>query len=291
VTRVIRDRDEMRRYVRMLRKNRFSIGFVPTMGALHDGHRSLMRRSFRENDRTIASIYVNPLQFGPGEDFDRYPRDLDADLPACRAEKVDVVFAPSAAQMNPPGRTTTVRVDGVSEDYEGSTRPGHFAGVATIVATLFHVVMPDRAYFGQKDYQQTVVIRRMVQDLAFPVEIVVCPIVRDEDGLAMSSRNVYLSAEDRKEALRLPKALARAEQHVLDGETDCERLRKILRAAMRSRRSDVVVDYADVVHPETLVPLGRVEGHAVVLAVLRVGKTRLLDNRIVAPPGTAAWEG
>jgi pantoate--beta-alanine ligase len=289
VTRVIRDRDEMRRYVRMLRKNRFSIGFVPTMGALHDGHRSLMRRSFRENDRTIASIYVNPLQFGPGEDFERYPRDLDADVAQCRAEKVDVVFAPSAAQMNPPGRTTTVRVDGVSEDYEGSTRPGHFAGVATIVATLFHVVLPDRAYFGQKDYQQTVVIRRMVQDLAFPVEIVVCPIIRDEDGLALSSRNVYLSAEDRKEALRLPKALARAEQHVLDGENDCERLRKILRAAMRSKRPDVVVDYADVVHPETLVPLGRVEGHAVVLAVLRVGKLRLLDNRIVAPPGTATW--
>jgi pantoate--beta-alanine ligase len=291
VTRVIRDRDEMRRYVRMLRKNRFSIGFVPTMGALHDGHRSLMRRSFRENDRTIASIYVNPLQFAPHEDFERYPRDLDADVAACRAEKVDVVFAPSVAQMNPPGRTTTVTVDGVSEDYEGATRPSHFAGVATIVATLFHVVQPDRAYFGQKDYQQSVVIRRMVQDLAFSVEVVVCPIVRDPDGLALSSRNVYLSADDRKEALRLPKALVRAERHVLDGETDCERLRKILRAAMRSRRPDVVVDYADVVHPETLVPLGRIEGHAVLLAVLRVGKTRLLDNRIVAPPGTAAWEG
>lgn len=291
MTRLIRDRDEMRRYVRMLRKNRFSIGFVPTMGALHDGHRSLMRRSFRENDRTIASVYVNPLQFGPGEDFERYPRDLDADVAACRAERVDVVFAPSAAQMNPPGRTTTVRVDGVSEDYEGSTRPGHFAGVATIVATLFHIVHPDRAYFGQKDYQQTVVIRRMVQDLAFGVDVVVCPIVRDADGLAMSSRNAYLSAEDRKEALRLPKALARAEQHVLDGETDSARLRKILRAAMRSKREDVTIDYADVVHPETLVPLGKVEGHAVLLAVLRVGKTRLLDNRVVAPPGTAAWEG
>jgi pantoate--beta-alanine ligase len=289
VTRLIRDRDEMRRYVRMLRKNRFSIGFVPTMGALHDGHRSLMRRSFRENDRTIASIYVNPLQFGPGEDFDRYPRDLDADLAQCRLEKVDVVFAPSAAQMNPPGRTTTIRVDGVSEDYEGSTRPGHFAGVATIVATLFNIVTPNRAYFGQKDYQQTVVIRRMVQDLAMAVDVVVCPIVRDADGLALSSRNVYLSPEDRKEALRLPKALARAEQHVLDGETDCARLRKILRAAMRSKREDVTLDYADVVHPETLVPLGKVEGHAVLLAVLRVGKTRLLDNRIVAPPGTAAW--
>lgn len=291
MTRLIRDRDEMRRYVRMLKKNRFSIGFVPTMGALHEGHRSLMRRSFKDNDRTIASIYVNPLQFGPSEDFERYPRDLERDTAACRAEKVDVVFAPSVAQMNPPGRTTTVRVDGVTEDYEGATRPGHFEGVATIVATLFNIVRPDRAYFGQKDYQQTVVIRRMVQDLAFPVDVVVCPIVRDPDGLALSSRNAYLSEDDRGEALRLPRALVRAEEHVLRGETDCARLRKVMRAAMRSPREDVAVDYADVVHPETMVPLGRVEGHAVLLAVLRVGKTRLLDNRVVAPPGTAAWEG
>jgi pantoate--beta-alanine ligase len=291
LTRVVRDRDEMRRYVRMLRKNRFTIGFVPTMGALHEGHRALMRRSFKENDRTVASVYVNPLQFGPGEDFERYPRDLDKDVAVCRDESVDIVFAPSAAQMNPPGRTTTVQVAGVSEDYEGATRPGHFTGVATIVATLFNVVQPDRAYFGQKDYQQTVVIRRMAQDLAIPAEIVVCPIVRDPDGLALSSRNVYLSAEDRKEALRLTRGLVKAEQHVLEGETDCARLRKIMRAAMRSKREDVTIDYADVVHPETLVPLGKVEGHAVLLAVLRVGKTRLLDNRVVAPPGTAAWEG
>lgn len=291
MTRVIRDRAEMRRYVRMLRKNRFTIGFVPTMGALHEGHRSLVRRSFRENDRTVVSVYVNPLQFGPSEDFERYPRDLDKDVAACRAEKADIVFAPPVAQMNPPGRTTLVRVDGVSEDYEGALRPGHFAGVATIVATLLNVVQPDRAYFGQKDYQQTVVVRRMVQDLAFPVDVVVAPIVRDPDGLALSSRNVYLSADDRKEALRLPNALARAERKVLEGEADCGRLRKLLRAAMRSPREDVTVDYADVVHPETLVPLGRIEGHAVLLAVLRVGRTRLLDNRIVAPPGTAAWEG
>ena len=291
MTRVVRDRDEMRRYIRMLHKNRFSVGFVPTMGALHEGHRSLMRRSFKENDRTIASVYVNPLQFGPGEDLERYPRDLEKDVAVCRAESVDIVFAPSAAQMNPPGRTTTVQVAGVSEDYEGAERPGHFTGVATIVATLFNVVQPDRAYFGQKDYQQTVVVRRMAQDLAIPAEIVVCPIVRDADGLALSSRNVYLTPEDRKEALRLPTALVKAEQHVLEGETDCARVRKILRAAMRSKRADVTIDYADVVHPETLVPLGSVEGHAVLIAVLRVGRTRLIDNRVVAPPGTAAWEG
>jgi pantoate--beta-alanine ligase len=291
VTRVVRDLDEMRRYVRMLRKNKFTIGLVPTMGALHEGHRSLMRRSFRENDRTVVSIYVNPLQFGPGEDFERYPRDLEQDLAACRAEKADVVFAPPAAQMNPPGRTTTVRVAGVSEDYEGAERPGHFTGVATIVATLFNIAQPDRGYFGQKDYQQTVVVRRMTRDLAFPVDVVVCPIVRDPDGLALSSRNVYLTPEDRKDALRLPGALGKAEQAVMEGETDAGKLRKMLRAGMRSKREDVTVDYADVVHPETLVPLGAVEGHAVLIAVLRVGRTRLLDNRIVAPPGTAAWEG
>jgi pantoate--beta-alanine ligase len=291
VTRLIRDRDDIRRYVRMLRKNRFSIGFVPTMGALHDGHRSLMRRSFKENDRSIVSVYVNPLQFGPSEDFELYPRDLEKDLAACRAEKIDVVFAPSVAQLNPPGRTTSICVAGVSEDYEGEERPGHFDGVATIVATLFNLVQPDRAYFGQKDYQQTVVVRRMVKDLGFPLDVVVCPTTRDPDGLAMSSRNVYLSAEDRAEALRLPNALQRAERHVLEGETDCSRLRKVMRAAMKSKRDDVVVDYADVVHPETLVPVGRIDGHAVLLAVLRVGKTRLLDNRIVAPPGSAAWEG
>ncbi len=291
MTRVVRDRAEMRRYVHMLRKNRFTIGFVPTMGSLHEGHRSLMRRSFRDNDRTVVSIYVNPLQFGPSEDFERYPRDLEKDVAVCRAEQADIVFAPPVAQMNPPGRTSTISVGGVSEDYEGAVRPGHFAGVATIVATLFNIVQPDRAYFGQKDYQQTVVVRRMVQDLAFPVDVVVAPIVRDPDGLALSSRNVYLTDDDRKEALRLPTALVRAEQKVLEGETDCRRLRKLMRAAMRSRRKDVSVDYADVVHPDTLVPLGVVEGHAVLIAVLRVGRTRLIDNRVVAPPGTAAWEG
>ena len=290
MTRLVRDVAEMRRYVRMLRRNGISIGFVPTMGALHAGHRSLMSRSFRDNDRTVVSVYVNPLQFGPGEDYERYPRDIDRDLEACRAERADVVFAPSAAEMNPPGRTTSVQVAGVSEDFEGAERPGHFDGVATIVATLLNLVGPDRAYFGQKDYQQTVVVRRMVRDLAIPVEVVICPILRDPDGLAMSSRNVYLTADDRKEALRLPKSLAKAEEAVLGGETDCDRLRKLMRAGMRSKREDVVVNYADVVHPETLVPLGTLDGHGVLLAVLRVGRTRLLDNRIVAPPGTAAWE-
>jgi pantoate--beta-alanine ligase len=274
----------------MARRNRFSLGFVPTMGALHAGHRSLIRRSWGENDRTVVSIYVNPLQFAPHEDFDRYPRQLEQDLAHCEQEKADVVFVPSVADMAPPGRSTVVRVEGVSHDFEGRVRPGHFDGVATIVNTLFNMVQPDRAYFGQKDWQQTVVVRRMVRDLRMPVRVVVCPIVRDPDGLAMSSRNVYLSAEDRREGLRLPHAVQRAARAVLAGECDGDRIRAILREALRSERPDVVPDYADLVHPETLASLPRLEGHGVLLAVLRVGKVRLLDNEIVAPPGTPAWE-
>jgi pantoate--beta-alanine ligase len=291
LTRLIRDRDEMREYQQMLRRNRITLGFVPTMGSLHEGHRSLMRRSYREMDRTVVSIYVNPLQFGPGEDFDRYPRDLDKDMVACEAERVDVVFAPTVAQMNPPGRTTMIRVGGVTEDWEGARREGHFDGVATIVAILFNLVEPDRAYFGQKDYQQSVVIRRMVRDLGIPVEVVVCPTVRDPDGLAMSSRNAYLGADDREEALRLPRALDKAEDAIRRGETDGETICRLMHAAMRSKRGDVAVDYAELVHPETLQPLGRLDGPGVLLAVLRVGRTRLLDNRLVAPPGSPVWGG
>jgi len=287
---VVRDPDEMRDVVATAKRNRFSVGFVPTMGALHEGHRSLMRASWRENDRTVVSIYVNPLQFAPQEDFERYPRNLERDVESCAAEKVDVVFAPAVARMRPPGHSTSVAVAGLSHDFEGAQRPGHFDGVATIVAALFCLVQPDRAYLGQKDFQQAVVIRRMVRDLQMPVRVVVCPIVRDPDGLALSSRNVYLSAEDRTEGLRLPRALEKAERAVLGGEADGDLLRTMLRDAMRSSRRDVTVDYADVVHPETLVSLGKIDGHAVLLACLRVGAVRLLDNRVVAPAGTPAWE-
>lgn len=290
MTRVVRDLAELRDYVDMAKRNRFSLGFVPTMGALHAGHCSLLRRSWSQNDRTIASIYVNPLQFLPGEDFERYPRPFDRDLALCVEEKVDVVFAPSVADLAPPGRSTVVRVEGVSHDFEGGHRPGHFDGVATIVATLFQLVQPDRAYFGQKDYQQTVVVRRMVRDLQMPVRVVVCPIVRDPDGLALSSRNVYLSAADREEGLRLARAIQDASRAVLGGERDGDRLRAMLRESMASPRADVKVDYADIVHPETLVSIGRIEGHAVALACLRVGAVRLLDNAVVAPAGTPAWE-
>lgn len=290
MTRVIQDPQELRSYVEMLRRNRITLGCVPTLGALHDGHASLMRRSYTENDRTVVSVYVNPLQFGPGEDLERYPRDLDGDVARCAAEKVDIVFAPGGAAMNPPGRSTIVRVEGVSHDLEGAQRPGHFDGVATVVARLLNLAQPDRAYFGQKDYQQTVVVRRMVEDLAFPARIVVCPTVRDPDGLALSSRNRYLSDADRAEALRLPHALHAAEEAVIAGETDGDALRAVMREHLASSREDVVSDYAEVVHPETLVPLPELITRGVLLAVLRVGGTRLIDNRVVTVPGTPAWE-
>ncbi len=290
MTRIVRDPAELAAYVDMLRRNRISLGFVPTMGALHEGHAALVRRSVRENDRTAVSVYVNPLQFGEGEDFDRYPRTLDTDVALCERERVDVVFAPSVRAMQPPGRATVVTVRGVTDEFEGALRPGHFDGVATIVARLFNVVRPHRAYFGRKDFQQTVVVARMVRDLAIPVDVVVCPTVRDSDGLALSSRNRYLSAEDRAEALRLPRALVAAERLVLEGETDGDALRAFLAEALTSPRADVRADYADVVDPDSLEPLERVDGHAVLLAALRVGGTRLLDNRVVAPPGTPAWE-
>lgn len=281
MTRVLKSLGEMREWASAAKRNRFSVGFVPTMGALHDGHRSLMRRSWPENDRTVVSIYVNPLQFLPGEDFEKYPRTFERDLAACEAEKVDVVFAPDVREIRPPDLSTRIVVGGVSETFEGARRPGHFDGVATIVATLFHAVQPDRAYFGQKDYQQTVVIRRMVRDLAMPVDVVVCPIVRDPDGLAMSSRNVYLSPAHREEALRLPRALEAAERAAAAGERDASRLRALMADAMTSPRDDVRPDYADVVDPDSLAPLARIEGRAVLLAVLRCGPVRLLDNRIV----------
>ncbi len=287
MTRVIHTARELREYVTMTKRNRFSLGFVPTMGALHDGHLSLVHRSVQDNDCTIVSVYVNPLQFGEGEDFESYPRTLDTDVGICEEANADVVFAPTVREMQRPGRSTVVVVRGVTEEFEGARRPRHFEGVATIVTTLLNMVQPDRAYFGQKDYQQTLVIRRLVSDLAVPVEVVVCPIVRDEDGLALSSRNRSLSPEDREEALRLPQALARAEQLANEGERDANRLRAAMVEMTASVRDDVLLDYADVVDPDTLIPLETIETRALLIAVLRVGTTRLLDNVVVRTGGVA----
>lgn len=287
---VFHEPDELRSYVEMLRRNRISVGCVPTMGALHEGHAALIRRSYRENDRTVVTVFVNPLQFEGNGAFEAYPRDLEADVAVCRDAQASVVFAPTVQALQPPGRTTLVHVDGVSHDYEGAVRKRYFEGAATICATLFNLVQPDRAYFGQKDYQQTVVVRRMVQDLHFPLDVVVCPTVRDDDGLALSSCNEVLSDAERDEALRLPRALAEVERAVLAGESDADVLRTLLREGLESPLETVNVDYADIVHPDTLVPLATVSSRAVALAGLRVSGTRLLDNVLLAPPGTPAWE-
>jgi len=252
-------------------------GFVPTMGYLHEGHLSLVRRARAENDRVAVSIFVNPTQFGPHEDYARYPRDLERDLRLLEPLGVDLVFVPSVEEMYPPGFQTWVIVEEVSRPLEGASRPGHFRGVATVVAKLFNILRPDRAYFGQKDAQQTVVIRRMVQDLNIPVEIVICPTVREPDGLAMSSRNTYLNPEERRAATVLFRALQAAKARYEAGERDAERLREAMREVIRAEPL-ARIDYVSVAHPETLQELERVEGPALLSLAVYIGTTRLIDN-------------
>lgn len=251
------------------------VGFVPTMGALHDGHLSLTARAREESELVCVSIFVNPLQFAPGEDFQRYPRQLERDLGMLAETGVDLVFTPQAAELIPAGASTTVRVDDLTQHLEGASRPGHFDGVTTIVAALLHLVAPWRAYFGEKDFQQLAVVRRMVRDLHFPVEVVGCPIVREPDGLAMSSRNAYLSADERRRALVLSAALAQAAASWTgDAGATRTQLRSTLGAAPGVR-----LDYAEVVDPETLRPLeGVVDTPAQALVAALVGRTRLIDN-------------
>jgi len=278
VTRLVRTVGQAREILEPHRRAGASLGFVPTMGALHDGHLSLVRAAGQDNDVVVVSIFVNPLQFGPDEDFASYPRDLDADTAVLDRHGVDVVFSPASAGFAPT--TVTVCVAGVTERLEGASRPGHFDGVATIVAKLLHTVGPDRAYFGEKDYQQLLVLRAMARDLAMPVEIVACPTVREPDGLAASSRNAGLSPDERAAAAALPAAL-RAVAGSWGGDAgyarDC--LRRTLEAAPGVR-----LDYAEVCDPETLEPLeGVVGGPAQALIAAHVGATRLIDNIRLEP--------
>ena len=264
-----------------LRSRGFVLGFVPTMGALHDGHLSLVRRAKAECDVVAASIFVNPLQFAPGEDLARYPRTFDEDCGLLEAEGVEALFAPEAAEMYPDGAVTTVTVSGVGDRLDGASRPGHFTGVATVVAKLFHVVGPGRAYFGQKDAAQLAVLRQMVRDLNFDVELVGCAIVRDTDGLALSSRNKYLSAKDREHALALHKALLRIERMIAEGERQGAVL---VRAGMETLQAvaGVRVDYLAIVDANNLLPVTSVETGSLVAVAAYVGETRLIDNFLVA---------
>lgn len=251
------------------------IAFVPTMGALHAGHLALVTRGRQLADRVVASIFVNPAQFGPNEDFSRYPRPLERDCEQLAAAGCDLVYLPEVAEIYPPGSNTWVTVDGPSQGLEGDSRPGHFRGVATVVAKLFHLVAPDLAIFGEKDAQQLAVISRMVRDLCFPVEIVPHPIVREADGLALSSRNVYLSPDERREALVLVSSLRAAQAAIAAGERRAQQLIRLVREEL-SRAGET--DYVDLVDADSFAPIDVLDRRAVLPIVVRFGKTRLLDN-------------
>jgi pantoate--beta-alanine ligase len=266
-----------------VRKNGKWIALVPTMGALHEGHLSLVRAAKQQCEFTVATIFVNPTQFGPGEDFDRYPRTLDADVALLEREGVDLIFAPDRAEMYAGDHQTYVDVEELTQVLEGAIRPGHFRGVTTIVLKLLNVVQPAVAIFGQKDFQQAAVIQRMVRDLDVPVRIDVQPTVRESDGLAMSSRNRYLSAEDRSRALGLSRSLRIAKEAVAGGERSVDKLNQVMRQSLAQSGIESI-DYAVVCDPQSLRPLETVTQPGVALLAVRLGATRLIDNEILTPP-------
>jgi pantoate--beta-alanine ligase len=283
----VSSKEEARRAISDARREGKTIALVPTMGALHEGHRSLVEAACRRTDYTVVSIFVNPTQFGPGEDFDAYPRDLDRDLEILRAEGVDLVFTPSTGEMYGHDSQVTVDPGPLAAHWEGAVRPGHFAGVATVVTKLLSVVRPDLAFFGEKDYQQLKIVERLVSDLDLAAAIVPCPIVRDRDGLALSSRNAYLAPEERSQATALCEALEAAAQALAWGERGGAALEAVM-AEEIARRPLVTLEYAAVVDPATLERMERVEGPARAIVAARVGTTRLIDNAPLAPPASPA---
>jgi pantoate--beta-alanine ligase len=270
----------MKQVSRQARAEGRTIGFVPTMGALHEGHLSLVRAAVADSRPVIASIFVNPTQFGAGEDFQKYPRNLDRDSKALEDAGVNYLFAPDASEIYPPGFRTWVNVEGLSDRLEGKARPGHFRGVATVVLKLLEIVQPHRAFFGRKDAQQARIMRQMARDLHLDSEIVVCPIVREPDGLAMSSRNAYLNPEERRAATILFRALDGARASISSGERDAMRLAASMRETIR-REPLADLDYAEVVDADTLEQVTRLRGVCLALLAVRVGKTRLLDNLLI----------
>jgi pantoate--beta-alanine ligase len=279
---IVKSVAEMLAYAYQTRQGGKAIGFVPTMGALHEGHISLVRRARRENDRLVVSIFVNPLQFGPKEDFKKYPRTATKDLALLETEKTDIVFMPSPQAMYPEGYSTRIRVASLDAVLEGVVRPDHFQGVATVVCKLFNMVQPTRAYFGQKDFQQVRIIRQMIEDLNIPVRLVACPTVRESDGLAMSSRNRYLSMKERAEAVKIYQALYLgrelvSERIMLDSHRLNQRLLQVLKTIPH-----VKIDYIAIVDPMTLVPMARIRRPAILAIAVRIGKTRLIDNVVIS---------
>lgn len=271
---------EVREQVKAWRTEGLSVGYVATMGYLHEGHASLMKKSVEDNDKTVVSIFVNPMQFGPTEDLEAYPRDLERDAALCEELGVDLIFHPEVEEMYEDGFCSFVDMNGLTKGLCGKTRPIHFRGVCTVVNKFFNIVKPDRAYFGQKDAQQLAVIKRMVADLNMDIEIIGCPIVREADGLAKSSRNTYLSEEERKAALCLSKSIFLAESLVKDGETSAEvikaEMRKVLEAEPLAR-----VDYVEAVDSLTIEPVSEAKTGTLIAIAVYIGKTRLIDNTIL----------
>lgn len=274
---VVHTIQEVRNFVKSQRTEGKSIGFVPTMGYLHEGHISLMKRAKEDNDVVVASIFVNPMQFGPNEDLDSYPRDLDHDAKLCEEVGVSLIFNPEPEEMYAPDFTTFVDMNGVTKELCGKSRPVHFRGVCTVVNKLFNIVTPDRAYFGQKDAQQLAVIKRMVRDLNMDIQIIGCPIVREEDGLAKSSRNTYLSADERKAALVLSRAIRLGEQMTKDGEKDAAKIEKAMRETIEAEPL-AKIDYVSIVDAVSIEPIEQLQGEILGAIAVYIGKTRLIDN-------------
>lgn len=277
---IVKTIEEVRAQVKAWRAEGLTVGLVPTMGYLHEGHQSLIARSVAENDRTVVSDFVNPIQFGPTEDLATYPRDIERDAALCESTGANLIFHPEADEMYAPDFCTYVDMDHLTKGLCGKTRPIHFRGVCTVVSKLFHIVQPDRAYFGQKDAQQLAVIRRMVRDLNMPLTIVGCPIIREEDGLAKSSRNTYLSAEERKAALCLSRGLNKGKTAVETGETDAEKVKAIITAEIEAEPLSRI-DYVEIVDWNNLEPISSTEGSILAAVAVYIGKTRLIDNFII----------
>jgi len=263
-----------------LRKEDKTIGFVPTMGYLHEGHLSLVRKARKENDILVVSIFVNPTQFGPGEDFKKYPRDLERDKSLLQKENVDILFNPIEKEMYPEDFSTYVEETSLTRKWEGEKRPGHFRGVTTVVTKLFHIVFPHRAYFGEKDWQQMLVIKKMVQDLNFPLEIISCPTIRENDGLAMSSRNTYLSPEGRKSAVILYHVLKKGEKLIKESKKNVKEILREL-VSLIQKEAGAELDYLALVDPETMEPIDKLQKRNLIIIACRIEGTRLIDNLLV----------
>ena len=280
MAKIIHSAKKMAEFCRAHRKKGSKIGVVPTMGALHEGHLSLIRRAAAHNDIVIVTLFINPLQFGPKEDFKRYPRNLRNDARLSAQAGADVIFAPSVKEVYPEGFQTSIEPGKLAQRWEASSRPGHFRGVATVVSILFQLTQPTQAYFGQKDYQQALIIQRLVKDLHFPIRVHILPTVREPDGLAMSSRNAYLSSSQRAQARLLSEALLAAHQRIRQGERRAEALIEAMRSVI-GQAQDARIDYTAVADAKTLEPLWRLRGRVVILLAVWIGQTRLIDNLLV----------